>query len=58
MKMTEVFAVIGGWDYEGESFNSLRVFSNIKDAIAYKKTLHQEGYDIVEIDTRTIDSTD
>jgi len=42
----KVYAVIGGWDYEGESFDSLRLFDCRSTAVAYQKELTEvEGYD-------------
>jgi len=26
MQISKVYAVIGGWDYEGENFDSMRLF--------------------------------
>jgi hypothetical protein len=44
--MTKVYAVIGGWDYEGESFDSLRLFDCRSTAVAYHKALTEdEGFD-------------
>jgi hypothetical protein len=42
----KVYAVIGGWDYEGEAFHSLRLFDCRSTAVAYHKELTEvEGYD-------------
>jgi hypothetical protein len=42
----KVYAVIGGWDYEGEGFDSLRLFDCRSTAVAYHKELTEvEGYD-------------
>jgi hypothetical protein len=42
----KVYAVIGGWDYEGESFDSLRLFDCRSTAVAYHKELTEvEGFD-------------
>jgi len=42
----KVYAVIGGWNYEGESFDSLRLFDCRSTAVAYHKELTEvEGYD-------------
>jgi hypothetical protein len=44
--MTKVYAVIGGFDYEGEDFDSLRLFDCRSTAVAYHKELTEvEGYD-------------
>jgi hypothetical protein len=46
MQITKVYAVIGGWDYEGESFDSLRLFDCRSTAVAYHQELTEvEGYD-------------
>ena len=42
----QVYAVIGGWDYEGEHFLSLQLFDCKSAADAYGKQLTEdEGYD-------------
>ena len=38
--MTTVYAVIGGYKYEGENFNSLRLFDCKSAAEAYSKELN------------------
>jgi len=44
--LMKVYAVIGGWDYEGEGFDSLRLFDCRSTAVAYHKELTEsEGYD-------------
>jgi hypothetical protein len=50
-----VYAVIGGWDYEGEDFDSLRLFDCMSAAVAYSKHLESEGYDYFKMDTRLIE---
>ena len=45
----KVFAVIGGYNYSGQDFDTLRLFSNKKDALAYGKELEQScGYFEIE----------
>lgn len=39
------FAAIGGADYEGESFRSLRFFGNLESAIDYARVLLDQGSD-------------
>ena len=39
------FAAIGGTDYEGEDFRSMRLFSSPFDAIDYARKLLDEGSD-------------
>ncbi len=50
----EVIVVIGGWDYEGEYFSSLRLFDSISKAEAYEKEL-AETYDYVKSERRVIE---
>ena len=46
MQTAKVYAVIGGWDYEGQSFQSLRLFDCRSTAVAYHKELTEsDGYD-------------
>jgi hypothetical protein len=55
MQITKVYAVIGGWDYEGEDFKSLRLFDCFSTANAYLVHLEeQEGYDYSKMDTREV----
>ncbi len=51
----KVYAVIGGRDYEGEDFDSLRLFDCFSTADAYLKRLQEvEGYDYSLMDTREV----
>jgi hypothetical protein len=51
----KVYAVIGGYDYEGEDFASLRLFDCFSTADAYVKQLADvEGYDYSKMDTREV----
>jgi hypothetical protein len=51
----QVYAVIGGWDYEGEDFESLRLFDCLSTANAYVVRLEeQEGYDYTRMDVRQV----
>jgi hypothetical protein len=55
MQITKVYAVIGGWDYEGEDFKSLRLFDCFSTANAYLVYLEeQQGYDYSVLDTREV----
>jgi hypothetical protein len=55
MQITKVYAVIGGWDYEGEDFESLRLFDCFSTANAYVVRLEeQEGYDYSKLTTREV----
>ena len=48
------YAVIGGWDYEGENFDSLRLFDDLIHAQQYKEQLVEE-YDYVILDIKVIE---
>jgi hypothetical protein len=50
----KVYAVIGGHDYEGEDFASLRLFDCFSTADAYVKQLANVGYDYSKMDTREV----
>jgi hypothetical protein len=51
----KVYAVIGGWDYEGESFDSLRLFDCFSTATAYLKQLEEvDGFDYAIMETREV----
>ena len=55
MQITKVYAVIGGFDYEGEDFKSLRLFDCFSTANAYRVYLEeQEGYDYSKMDVREV----
>ena len=55
MQITKVYAVIGGFDYEGEDFKSLRLFDCFSTANAYLVHLEeQEGYDYSKMDIREV----
>ena len=55
MQITKVYAVIGGFDFEGEDFKSLRLFDCFSTATAYLKDLEdQQGYDYSVLDTREV----
>jgi len=52
---TQVYAVIGGTDYEGEDFRSLRLFDCFSTAVAYQKHLEEnEGFDYAVMDLREV----
>lgn len=54
--MTQVYAVIGGFDYEGEDFSSLHLFDCKSSAEAYKNRLVDvDGYDYAKMEKRWID---
>ncbi len=51
----KVYAVIGGYDYEGESFHSLRLFDCKSAADAYRQHLTDvEGYDYTMMEIREV----
>lgn len=49
----KVYAVIGGFDYEGEDFVSLQLFDCKSTAEKYKEEL-EKNYDYVLMDTREV----
>jgi hypothetical protein len=52
----KVYAVIGGWDYEGEDFKSLRLFDCFSTAVEYLKDLEEnQGYDYSKLDKREVE---
>jgi hypothetical protein len=52
--MSKVYAVIGGFDYEGESFDSLRLFDCFSTATAYMQELESGFFDYALMDTREV----
>lgn len=50
----KVYAVIGGNDYEGENFDSLKIFMSESSALDYKIELEKELYDYVSIEVREV----
>jgi len=51
----KVYAVIGGFDYAGEDFKSLRLFDCFSTANAYVVDLEEnQGYDYSMLDVREI----
>ena len=54
MEVIKVYAVIGGNDYEGENFDSLKIFMSESSALDYKKELIEEKYDYVSIEVREV----
>ena len=51
----QVYAVIGGYDYEGESFDSLQLFDCKSAAEKYKNHLQDNwNYDYVLMEIKTI----
>ena len=54
----KVYAVIGGIDYEGENFDSLRLFDCYSSAEKYQNQLtNDEGFDYALLKIRTVDYT-
>ena len=43
------FIVQGGHDYEGENFNSIRIFGSVDDALDYARDILDHGYDYVYV---------
>ncbi len=56
MTLPQAYAVIGGWDYEGEDFDSLRLFDYHSAAMAYAKELTgEQGYDYSKCQVRHVE---
>jgi hypothetical protein len=54
-QMTKVYAVIGGIDYEGENFRSLRLFDCFSTATNYMRHLEEvEGFDYAIMEVREV----
>jgi len=45
----QVYSVMGGWDYEGFSGDSLQLFDCKSAAEAYAKELEEDLFDYVEV---------
>jgi hypothetical protein len=54
MKISKVYAVMGGYDYEGEDFKSLRLFDCFSTAVAYMHELESGFFDYSVMDTREV----
>jgi hypothetical protein len=55
MPKVTVYAVIGGWNYEGESFRSLRLFDCLSAAEAYyKELIESNGYDYAMMELKEV----
>ena len=50
----KVYVVIGGWEYEGEHFDSLRLFDCKSAAEAYSKQLEEGDYEYALIEEREV----
>lgn len=50
----QVYSVIGGWDYEGTCFESLRLFDCKSAAEAYQQELQQGFYDYALLELREV----
>ena len=53
MEVIKVYAVIGGIDYEGENFDSLKIFMSESSALDYKIEL-EERFDYVSIEVKEV----
>ena len=54
-QMSKVYAVIGGYDYEGEDFDSLQLFDCYSFAEKYQNHLTEyEGFDYALMKTKTV----
>jgi len=55
-EVKQVIVVIGGYDYEGCSFDSLKLFDCKSAAEEYKKQLQDEwNYDYVHVQVKSVD---
>jgi hypothetical protein len=43
------FIAQGGHDYEGESFDTIRIFGSVDDALDYARDILDKGYDYVYV---------
>ena len=50
----KVYSVIGGNDFEGEDFDSLKIFMSESSALDYKIELIEEKFDYVLIEVREV----
>lgn len=51
----QFYAVIGGWDYEGEDFDSLKLFDCKSSAEAYREHLTVvDGFDYAKMSLRDV----
>lgn len=50
----QVYAVIGGHDYEGEDFDSLKLFDCKSAAEKYKEELENEFFDYVLMEIKEV----
>jgi hypothetical protein len=50
----KVYAVIGGWDYEGQDFDSMKLFDCHSTAESYYKELTEGLYDYALIQLREV----
>lgn len=51
----KVYVVIGGWDYEGENYDSLRLFDCYSTAEKYQTQLTEdEGYNYALLKIREV----
>jgi len=50
----KVYAVIGGWDYEGEDFSSMRLFDCWSSADAYREQLCEDLHDYALMQVREV----
>jgi hypothetical protein len=50
----KVYAVIGGWDYEGQDFDSMQLFDCHSTAESYYKELTEGFHDYALIQVREV----
>lgn len=55
MENIKCYAVIGGNNYEGEHFDTLRLFDRLSEATAYAEKL-QKAYDYFCLDVKEVEA--
>jgi len=55
METIKVYAVIGGFNYEGENFDSLKIFTSESSALEYKAQLIEGMFDYAQMEVKELD---
>ena len=55
MESIKVYVVIGGYDYEGDDVNSLKIFISESSALDYKASLIKNRFDSARIEIKEIE---
>jgi len=56
MENIKCYAVIGGIDYEGEDFDTLRLFDRLSEATAYAEALLDDRYDYFRLEVKEVEA--